>query len=293
MSGYFTDREYGVRPPSIDVIDDRLWAGLCSLIFTRLGDGSFGFRFPEQCPDGNGPCGCNDQAFGQVLAAEIPWIEWPLSSTETPETPVILDLMEFCAKAVGEPIQGAYHSFFRHYHLSWDREAGLRTFVADVNMLLRRNALAFELTSTGEARRLLPAPLADVIGWTLFQTGDAETDQLLEAARRRILSPKPEDRKDALEKLWDAFERLKTLEPGANKREQADALLDRVAAPGTVFRQALAREATELTNIGNSFRIRHSEVTQEALTSADQVDYLFTRMFGFIRMLLRGTGRGG
>ncbi len=293
MSGYFTDREYGARPPSIDVIDDRLWAGLCSLISTRLGDGSFGFRFPEQCPDGNGPCGCDEQAFGKVLAAEIPWIEWPLSPTETPENPVILDLLEFCAKAVGEPIQGAYHSFFRHHHLSWDREAGLRTFVADVNTLFQRNALAFELTSSGEARRLLPAPIADVIGWTLFETDDAETDQLLEAARRRFLSPKPEDRKDALEKLWDAFERLKTLESGANKRGQADALLDRVATPGSVFRQALAREAMELTVIGNSFRIRHSEVTQEALTSADQVDYLFTRMFGFIRMLLRGTGRGG
>lgn len=293
MSGYFTDREYGARPPSIDVIDDRLWAGLCSLISTRLGDGSFGFRFPEQCPDGNGPCGSDEQAFGKVLAAEIPWIEWPLSPTETPETPVILDLLEFCAKAVGEPIQGAYHSFFRHHHLSWDREAGLRTFVADVNTLFQRNALAFELTSSGEARRLLPAPIADVIGWTLFETDDAETDQLLEAARRRFLSPKPEDRKDALEKLWDAFERLKTLESGANKRGQADALLDRVATPGSVFRQALAREAMELTVIGNSFRIRHSEVTQEALTSADQVDYLFTRMFGFVRMLLRGTGRGG
>jgi hypothetical protein len=49
----------------------------------------------------------------------------------------------------------------------------------------------------------------------------------------------------------------------------------------------------ELTGIGNSFRIRHSEVTQEPLTSADQVDYLFTRMFAFVRMALRGTGRGG
>jgi hypothetical protein len=42
------------------------------------------------------------------LAAEVPWIEWPLSATETPETPVILDLLEFCARAVGEPIQGVY-----------------------------------------------------------------------------------------------------------------------------------------------------------------------------------------
>ena len=101
------------------------------------------------------------------------------------------------------------------------------------------------------------------------------------------------DRQDALEKLWDPFERLKTLEPGANKRAQTEALLDRVAAPGSAFREALGREAAELTSIGNSFRIRHSEVTQEALTSTDQIDYPFTRMFAFLRMVLKGTGRGG
>lgn len=204
VSTYFTDREYGARPATIDVMNERLWAGLFSLIQTRIGDGSFGLRFPEQCADGNGPCGCD-----------------------------------------------------------------------------------------GQARRLLPRAIANTIGWALFQTGDAETDRLLEAARQRFLSPKPEDRQDALEKLWDAFERLKTLEPGANKRVQADALLDRVAPPGSGFREALGREAAELTSIGNSFRIRHCETTQEALTSLDQVDYLFTRMFAFVRVILKGTGRGG
>ena len=83
MSTYYTDREYGARPPSIDTIDERLWAGLYTLIQTRIGDGSFGLRFPEQCPDGNGPCGCDEQAFRRVLAAEVPWIEWPLSATES------------------------------------------------------------------------------------------------------------------------------------------------------------------------------------------------------------------
>jgi len=96
-------RIWGALPPSIDTIDERLWAGLYTLIQTRIGDGSFGLHFPEQCPDGNGPCGCDEQAFRRVLAAEVPWIEWPLSATETPETPVILDLLEFCARAVGEP----------------------------------------------------------------------------------------------------------------------------------------------------------------------------------------------
>jgi hypothetical protein len=293
MSTYFTDREYGTRPPTIDVIDEHLWAGLYSLIQTRIGDGSFGLRFPEQCTDGHGPCGCDEQSFRRVLAAEVPWVEWPLSPSEVPATPVILDLLEFCAGAVGQPVQESFHSFLRHYHLSWDRAAGLERFVADVNMLFCRNALAFELTPEGQARRLLPAQLTEAIGWTLFQTGDGETDRLLEVARRRFVSPKMEDRQDSLEKLWDAFERLKTLEPGANKRVQADALLDRVAAPNSAFRQLLAREAVELTNIGNSFRIRHSEITQEALTSPDQIDYLFMRMFAFVRMVLKGTGRGG
>lgn len=293
VSTYFTDREHGARPPTIDVIDERLWAGLYILIQTGIGNGSFGLRFPEQCPDGNGPCGCDEQAFRRVLVAEVPWIEWPLSPSEVPNTPVILDLLEFCASTVGEPIQGAYHSYYRHHHLSWDRDAGLARFVADVNLLFRRNAVAYELTSVGQARRILPQPIADALGWSLFRTGDAETDRLLEAARQRILSPKPEDRQDALEKLWDAFERLKTLEPGTNKRAQSDLLLDRVAPPGSGFRQALAREAAELTTIGNSFRIRHSETTQEVLTSPDQIDYLFTRMFAFVRVVLKGTGRGG
>ncbi|MEO9963537.1 MAG: hypothetical protein ABJF07_24900 [Nisaea sp.] len=138
MSTYYTDREYGARPPTIDVIDGRLWAGLCSLIQTRIGDGSFGLRFPEQCSDGNGPFGCDEQSFHRLLAAEVPSVEWPLSPSEVPATPVVLDLLEFCAAAVGEPVQKSFHAFFGHYHLSWDRAAGLKRFIADVNMLFSR-----------------------------------------------------------------------------------------------------------------------------------------------------------
>ncbi len=277
MSAYFTEREYGVRPATVEVIDERLWAGLYTLIQTRIDDGSFGLRFPEQCPAGNGACGCDEQAFSRVLGAEVPWIDWRPSPNSVPDTPVILDFLEFCAGAVGEPIQGSYHSYFSHYHLRWDRDAGLARFVADVNLLFRRNALAYELTSAGQARRLLPQPVTDALGWATVHTGDSETDRLLETSRQRFLSPKPEDRQDALEKLWDAFERMKTLEPGANKRIQADALLDRAAVPGSKFREALGREAAELTTIGNTYGIRHAETTQEALTSLDHVDYLFTR----------------
>lgn len=293
MTNYFTDRENGPKARNVEAISDRVWGGLYALIQSRLADNSFGYRFPEQCPDGGGASGSDWRAFERVLLAEVPDIEWPLDADTPPDAPVLLDLLEFCAASVGLPVEGWFHSFFRHHHLTWERESGLATFVADVNRLFARNGVAFELTPIGEARRLLPAPLAASLSSTLFQTGDVETDQLLEQARKRISSPKIEDRKDALEKLWDAFERMKTLEAGSNKREQADALLDRAAPPGSLFRQTLAGEAKALTDIGNSFRIRHSEVGQESLSTSEQIDYLFTRMFAFIRHVLKASGRGG
>ena len=158
---------------------------------------------------------------------------------------------------------------------------------------MARNGIAYELTAEGQARRLLPGPLAEAVRWARFYTGDAETDRSLESASQRIALPKEEDRRDALEKLWDAFERLKTLEPGSNKRSQADALLDRAAAQGTRLREMLGEEAIALTKIGNRFRIRHSEVDQEKLSSPEVIDYVFGRMFGFLRMVLKATGRGG
>jgi hypothetical protein len=290
---YFTDREFGTRPAAIDVIDARLWGGLHTLITNRINDSSFGYLFPEYCSDGEGPCGCDAQAFGLAISAEIPSVDWPLSLDLVPATPVILDLLEFCANAVGQKIEGSYHSYMRHYHLSWDKNAGLISFVADVNRLFVRNALGFQLTPEGKVQRLLPQPIADTLRWTLFTTEDAVTNQLLEEARTRIVSPKPGERQIALEKLWDAFERLKTLEPGSNKKTQAEALLNRMAPQSSFLRTTLDDEAAALTKIGNNFLIRHSERDKEALTTIEQVDYFFWRMFAFIRLILKATGRGG
>ena len=292
MSDYYSDRIYGVRPRSSEVVEARLWAGLVSLIHTRLDDGSFGYRFPAACSDeGKLPYGVDQRAFATMLEAEVPWIEWPLQRDTVPETPVVLDLIEFCALAVGQSIAGGYHSYFQHTHLSWDRPTGLAQFVAEVNRLFSRNGLAFELSSEGQARRLLSAQVGQTLATAHFWTGDTETNALLEDARRRFLAPKVEDRRDGLEKLWDAFERIKTLEPGANKRASADALLDRAARPGSKLRQALAEEAEALTRIGNTHRIRHSEVGQEALETTAQVDFLFGRLFAFIHLVLVSSGR--
>lgn len=125
-----------------------------------------------------------------------------------------------------------------------------------------------------------------------FKTGDQILDILLQSAQTKFLSNDSALRKEALEKLWDSWERLKTLEPGKDKKDSARALLDKTATE-PVFRDCLEVEAKALTEIGNAFMIRHTEIGKIPVVSAEQVEYLFHRMFCVIRLILRSTGRGG
>ena len=225
---------------------------------------------------------------GLMLKAEIPEMPFPLPD-DPPDTPTILDFLEFVAASIGKPIEGQYHSFFRHHHLSFDRQDGLREFVEAIDSIFSRNGLAYVLTEEGQVRRTLTTELQQLLSGTSFHSGDGETDRLLEEARSQFSSARVEARRDALEKLWDAFERVKTLETGKDKREQVTRLLDRTATGK--FRANLEAEAFELTSIGNSYRIRHSETSQEPLAGSDKVDYLFHRMFSFLRLVLKATAR--
>lgn len=292
---YFSDRERGAKPRTSEEISETVWAALYAVIRAKIDDGSFGYRFPLHCDDGPVPYGTNRRAFWQIAHAEIPDLPDEIDEWSKPDAITILDLLQFCAHSVSTPIQEDYHGYMKHYHLSFDREDGLNDFVLTVNRLFARNGIAFELSKEGYAERLGPAVLAEGLRESVFKTGDGHLDELLERARVLFFSPHEHDRNDAIEKLWDAFERIKTLEAGANKRKQAEALLDS-AFPSWLFpqfRDYLDKEANELTRIGNGLRIRHSETNKEEINDTTQVDYLFQRMFSFIRLILKNTGRGG
>jgi len=122
-----------------------------------------------------------------------------------------------------------------------------------------------------------------------FNSGETGLDELLDAAITKHSLHDLHERKDALEKLWDAWERLKTLEPGDKKASSA-ALLDKAASEET-FREILETEARTLTGVGNDFRIRHHETGKIELSDPHQVDYLFERMLALVRLLLKKSGR--
>ena len=210
-----------------------------------------------------------------------------ISDTQPP-TPEILDLIEFCWKNVGKPTKISDHSFFRHHHLAFDEEAGKDEFRNQVETIFRRNSIAYVLTEEGHIERLVPPVFQSTLVQSKARTGDVELNRLLSTAQRKFLNPRQEIRREALEALWDAWERLKTLDGQGNKKAQVTAMLDGTAgASSHRFRDTLEREAREITGIGNSLPIRHSETNQEMLARSEHVDYLFYRLFSLIQLILR------
>ena len=281
---YFSDRESGPREPTSEEISENAWGGMATFINTLITKGAFADEYPEQCSDELGPIGTNEYEFSRGLKAEVPNMNWPLDPDEVPSTLAALDFLEFCHHYVAEPIKGDWHGFFQHYHLSFDQEAGRSSFRERINRILARNSLAYELGEDGRIRRLAPPILREILGQAKFPTGDSTLDGLLESARKKFLDPKPEIRKESLEKLWHAWERVKTLE-GRDKKQSIAKLLVK-ASPEENFREVLNSDAVALTNIGNTFHIRHSEKDQVELERTDHFDYLFHRLFSLIWLLL-------
>ncbi|WP_173519405.1 hypothetical protein [Ensifer sesbaniae] len=290
---YFSEKEEGDLPRDKEEVGEGVWGGIKALITARIDDGSFGATYALSCEDRRGPIGTDADALWQAMRAEIPDLQvrvlppW-YHGEDMPRTLDALDMIQFCWRCVGKPIHQSYHPYFQHYHLRFEVEEGREDFRTDINRIFRRNGLAYELKEDGSIERLVPPVLREALASAYFHTRDSELNRMLETARSKIGDPGEEIRREALEKLWDAWERLKTLGTGSDKKSQAIALLDATAgASSPILREALEREARELSWIGNHMQIRHSEKGKEQVAKGEHIDYLFHRLFSLIQVILR------
>lgn len=286
---YFSERSGGTRTRELEDVSVEAWRGLVALIWARINQQWLASEYPVNCADGVGVVDTATRLVEDSLAAHVPGLDWPLSSDHVPARDEVFDLVEFLAHRVAKPTQVRYHDFYRHHELTFDVPAGRREFSRDVNEVLRRAGLAHELDGNLRVIRLGRPEARQLLADLRPDSGDVELDRLIVDARRRYLSRGVGEQLVALEMIWDAFERMKTIENGVDKKAKAKALLDS-AASGPRMRQALEDEAKALTAIGNEMRIRHSETDKEAIADVD-VDYLFTRMAAFVLHVLRKTGR--
>lgn len=299
MIEYFSDRQNGPRARTEQVISPTVWAGLVATVQALINSGAFGLRFPERCPDGQATCGGDAVALTASVSAEMPGLAWPLEAVSidgegyfaehqpfAPDTLLVLDFIEFVHASVAKPISGKYHDYFSHHHLTFDQEAGQEDFRVTVNRIFARNGVAFEMLPNGRIERVLPLVLGEELKQTLFNTGDRTLDNMLDECRAKFSDRNPLVHREALERLWDAWERLKSLADPSDKKRSVKIILDAVTSVPSL-RERLEKEATELNSIGNSHLIRHSEISQVPVIDVDQVDYLFHRLFAMIQLMLR------
>lgn len=286
---YFSDREHGIKRPTATELTTKAWSGIAAAIRKRVNDGSFGATYPDMCIDGRGPVGTDERSFWGAMEGEIPElieVQNILFEPESPPLLVVMDMIEFCWKTVGKPIVRDHHSYFGHDHLRFDIEVGRYEFQDQINLIFQRNQLAYELTEQGNIQRILEPDISQVVHMR-YQTKDATLNELLESARQKFVSPDIRERRESIKCLWDAWERVKTIH-NKDKKIGISKLLDTIAdSPDSRFRSMLEQEAKELTFIGNSFEIRHSERNQERLNLIEHVDYLWYRMYVLLHLVLR------
>ena len=289
---YFSDREHGMVQPTLTELTNSAWLGIKASIRKRVNDGSFGACYPEISPDGLDPVTIDERSFWDAMVGEIPDLTEAqniLYEADPPPLLVVMDMIQFCWKSTGKRMVRDHHSDFGHDQLRFDVEVGRREFADQINLIFQRNQLAYELTEQGNIQRILEPGLSQVVS-TRYQTNDAELNEYLDTARRKFVSPDFRERYESLKSLWEAWERVKTIN-SKDKKIGISSLLDSVAdSPDSRFRSMLEQEARELTNIGNSFQIRHSERGQERLKVTEHVDYLWYRMYVLIQLILRELG---
>ena len=299
---YYSERQRGPKPRIEETIIAALWKSIVLVIERFVTANYFVNSFPVGCYDNQAlVVGTNTDKLKETIEAEIPGLTWPLPTRQhldysfqetVPDGFLSLDIIEFAFHYAAKPIADGYHSFFSHDHLRFDEGAGRTEFRTAINEVFARYGSVYQLEANGQVVRLTTAVLQETLTNTLFQTGDDDLDGMLENARAKFFNPDPTVRKEGLELLWDAFERVKTVEAGKDKKAQVAALIDK-ASTDLNFRKILDDEGTTLTRIGNDFMIRHKETNKIPITESEHVDYLFHRMFAFIRLVLRMSGRGG
>ena len=102
-------------------------------------------------------------------------------------------------------------------------------------------------------------------------------------------SPRPELHKFATEKIWDALERIKTVfaVEGLDKKQSVARLVEIIANGNDCYKALFNSEFTDLTSIGNTYRIRHHETNKIEIVDERYYDYFYSRCFALIALAIK------
>lgn len=301
---YYTER-HGMRRPvaktyDISIEKYALLFHCCEKYYNNLA-----WKYPAQCPDGQGCCGVEYEQLRLNLRYEIPTLYRDdddcivapsirhnvFDGDSQPEYDqyALLDLIEFFSKNVRDVVVGGFHSYWRHHHLTCQNSRNVcAQFRDEINSIFQKTGLLYTLNTDLQVERIIEdSPLTLEVETAIAAVQEAGTRELLKEAILLHRSPYPADIRDAVEKLWDAYERLKTYYTDLDKKESAAKIVNDVAGGVEAYSRLFNDEFFALTKIGNNFRIRHHETDKVEITDVRYYDYFFNRCLSLITLAIQ------
>lgn len=291
FNGYFSERE-GIREPAektYNINQDacKYLYNICSQYFNNME------RFGEKCSDNGCKCGIDYTELMKTLKIEIP--DFTINKDgdliiEDNHMYSILDFIELVFKNIKDIKNEDWHKFFSHTHYTYTNTFNVRDkFIKDINDGFIRSSLLYQMNNNGIIERIdnNNVVIEDIISklGSIKNKNFKDLIELIEKAIKCYKSKNQEDWKTATEKIWDAFENMKTYY-FADKKKSVKIILENISPKEENFKTLIENEYRELTDIGNTYKIRHFEKDKIEIKNIEHYNYFFNRCLSVINLTL-------
>lgn len=202
----------------------------------------------------------------------------------------LLDYIEFFAQNMQDISERWNSERYRNYQTidCYSTSNIFKEFQDEINGIFTDAGLLYELTDKKIIERVVEnSPLTIEIENSFAAVAEAGTSELLKDAVALYKTPNPAARQDSVEKIWDAFERLKTYYTTLDKKHSSEKVVNDIAGGNLDFVNLFNGEFKALTDIGNNYRIRHHETDKIDITDIRYYDYLFNRCLSLIALAIK------
>lgn len=200
----------------------------------------------------------------------------------------LLDLIEYFALNIKD-ISEHWNNKYKNYKTidCLNTSDIFENFKEEINGIFTDAGLLYELTDEKIIERIVEnSPLTKEIENSFATVHEVGTRELLKDAVALYKTPNSTARQDSVEKIWDAFERLKTYYTELNKKQSVEKIVNDMSGENSKFYDLFNDEFKMLTNIGNEYRIRHHETNKIDITDIRYYDYLFNRCLSLIALAI-------
>lgn len=299
----YTQR-HGMRKPKettydISIESYALLLNCCERYYKNLA-----WKFPDLCDYCHKCVTLNDNLFNTAVKYEIPTLfrkdgiitapssRYNVFDKETHNDEydqfALIDLIEYIAINCRDYDQ-EYDNECEHAYLTFiGAKFAFKSFQSSINSTFDTVGLLYKLTDKKQVERIInDTPLTKEVEATLLGVNESETQKLIKEAIDLHKSPYPDSIRDATEKIWDAFERLKTYYTNMKKKDSAEKIVLDISNGSNDFKAMIETEFKVLTDIGNDYRIRHHETNKINITDTRHYDYFFNRCLSVIALAVQ------